>query len=251
MKKPKVWVSPGIVVIYGAALDVEEHKHNAIQIVWSDSECTLKVGNYHAISPCVIGARVSHKLAMQSGLIVLIEPQSNLGDALSAFLQGKDCLTIEALPSLTMAENNAYLSSGFPAELLLPLWDILKLKWNGTTEHRRSRHLDHRIALLQTKLYTCFSSERMNTNRWKASEVAHDLSLSEGRFLHLFRQEMGISWRPYLLWRRLLFALALLNKGHRATDAAELSGFSDTAHLSRTFRATFGLSIRQAVSIFR
>lgn len=249
--KPKVWLSPGIVVIYGAALDVEEHKHNAIQIVWPDSECTLEVGNYYTTPPSVIGARVSHKLTMQSGLIILIEPQSDLGDALSVFLQGKDCLTIEALPPLTMVENNAYQSSDLPVDVLLPLWDILKPQWNGTTNFLRAHHLDNRIALLQTKLYTCFSGESMGTARWKASEVARDLSLSEGRFLHLFRQEMGISWRPYLLWRRLLFALSLLNKGVMATDAAALSGFSDTAHLSRTFRATFGLSIRKAVSIFR
>lgn len=249
--KPKVFLSPGIIVIYSAALDVDEHKHNAIQIVWPDSECALELKNHFVTSPVVIGAQVSHKLSMKSGLIVLAEPQSDLGDALSAYLQGKEFIAIKDLPPLSLAEDCSSQSSDFPVGLLPPLWEALNLQWNGSLIGPCTHHLDMRIARLQTKLDTCFTDECMKANNWKASEVASDLALSEGRFLHLFRQEMGISWRPYLLWRRLLSAVSLLNKGHSATHAAQVSGFSDNAHLSRTFHTTFGISIRQALLIFR
>jgi len=45
-------------------------------------------------------------------------------------------------------------------------------------------------------------------------------------------------------------AIAAIAKGASATDAAHLAGFSDSAHLSRTFRRFFGMSLRQANSIF-
>jgi len=38
---------------------------------------------------------------------------------------------------------------------------------------------------------------------------------------------------------------AILNNTS-ATEAAHLAGFSDSAHLSRTFKNTFGMTIRQA-----
>ena len=75
--------------------------------------------------------------------------------------------------------------------------------------------------------------------------LADELNLSESRFLHLFKAEMNIAWRPYLLWRRLLCAINSLQRGLSATEAAHVAGFSDSAHLSRTFRNNFGMTIRQ------
>lgn len=252
--KPKIWFSPGIVMIYGVALDVDEHKHNAIQIVWPATESMLEVGNSCVTTAAVLAAQASHKLSLKSGLTVLVEPQSDLGEALSGVLQGKEWVAIENLPPFALAENSPYLSSGFPVEMLFPLWNRLKLKMTkgALIGWSLPPHLDIRIARLQAHLNTCFiRGEGLNPKSWRAVNIATDLALSEGRFLHLFRQEMGISWRPYLLWRRLLCATELLNNGHTATAAAELSGFSDNAHLSRTFRSTFGLSIRQAVQVFQ
>ena len=68
--------------------------------------------------------------------------------------------------------------------------------------------------------------------------------------VHLFKQEMRIPWRPYLLWRRLLCAIAFMHKGGSATAAAYQAGFSDSAHLSRTFKSMFGITIRQAQASF-
>ncbi len=252
--KPKVWFSPGIVMIYGVALDVDEHKHNAIQIVWPETESMLEVGDANVTTAALLAAQAGHKLSLKSGLTVLVEPRSVLGEALSGFLQGKDWVAIEDLPPFALEENSPFLSSYFPVELLLPLRDRLKLKLTKRSFIGSSLppDLDIRIAKLQTHLNTCFiRGEGLNPKNWRAAKIAAGLSLSEGRFLHLFRQEMGVSWRPYLLWRRLLCAVELINNGHSATAAAELSGFSDNAHLSRTFRCTFGLSIRQAAQIFR
>ncbi|OUS02611.1 hypothetical protein A9Q81_08525 [Gammaproteobacteria bacterium 42_54_T18] len=117
-------------------------------------------------------------------------------------------------------------------------------------QHWGSGSLDIRIQQLLSMLDECFQAGGDLQSSWSAVDVAKQLSLSEGRFLHLFRQEMLIPWRPYLLWRRMMCAVNALISGAPATDAAHLAGFSDSAHLSRSFRSLFGMSIRQALGLF-
>lgn len=71
--------------------------------------------------------------------------------------------------------------------------------------------------------------------------LATCVHLSPGRFRHLFRTEMGISVQSYLRWRRLYTALRATTYGASLTEAAHAAGFADSAHLTRVFRATFGL----------
>lgn len=70
--------------------------------------------------------------------------------------------------------------------------------------------------------------------------LAQQVNLSSSRFAHIFSEQMGMPVRNYLLWQRLLFALSLLQKGKSITTVAYTSGFSDCAHLSRSFREVFG-----------
>lgn len=71
-----------------------------------------------------------------------------------------------------------------------------------------------------------------------AAKVA---GLSEGRFRHLFVEETGVAFRPYLLWTRLNHALALASSGVSLTEAAYAANFADSAHLTRTCRRMFGV----------
>lgn len=73
----------------------------------------------------------------------------------------------------------------------------------------------------------------------RAAEVA---CLSESRLAHLFRAELGLPFRPYVLWLRLMRAAELASLGHSLTDAAHGAGFADGAHLSRVWRRMFGIT---------
>ena len=73
------------------------------------------------------------------------------------------------------------------------------------------------------------------------AEAAAVACLSEDRFRHLFVQETGITFRPYLLWARLNLALALGFSGTAWSEAALAAGFADQAHLIRTCRRMLGL----------
>ncbi|RXR25215.1 AraC family transcriptional regulator [Sphingobium fluviale] len=73
-------------------------------------------------------------------------------------------------------------------------------------------------------------------------QVARAAGLSMGRFRHLFRAQIGMPLKSYLLWRKLQRAIESLASDNSLTRAAHIAGFADSAHLSRTFKRTFGLS---------
>ena len=72
-------------------------------------------------------------------------------------------------------------------------------------------------------------------------DAAARLGLSPGRTRHLFVERTGLSFRTFLLWLRLMRAVELFAGGTSLTEAAYAAGFSDSAHLSRTFRRMFGI----------
>ena len=66
--------------------------------------------------------------------------------------------------------------------------------------------------------------------------------LSQSRFMHVFTKSMGVPLRPYILWLRLQRACCDLMAGGSITAAAHSAGFSDAAHLTRTFRRMLGMT---------
>jgi AraC-like DNA-binding protein len=72
-------------------------------------------------------------------------------------------------------------------------------------------------------------------------DAAAVAGLSEGRFRHLFVDETGVAFRPYVLWTRLNRALELGVGGTSWTEAAHAANFADSAHLTRTCRRMYGL----------
>jgi AraC-like DNA-binding protein len=72
--------------------------------------------------------------------------------------------------------------------------------------------------------------------------IAQAVGLSEGRLVHLFKEQVGIPIRRYLLWLRLVHASGNLFENVSLTTAAHNAGFADSAHFTRTFRKMFGVT---------
>jgi AraC-like DNA-binding protein len=73
--------------------------------------------------------------------------------------------------------------------------------------------------------------------------LAERINLSESRFIHVFTKQIGIPVRRYFLWRKLINAVRQIINGMDFTQAAHDAGFSDSAHLSRTFKKMFGITM--------
>lgn len=72
--------------------------------------------------------------------------------------------------------------------------------------------------------------------------IASRVGLSHSRFSHLFTSTVGGAPARYRRWRRLWIAAELLGRGERIVDAALEAGFSDSAHLTRTFVEMLGIT---------
>lgn len=76
----------------------------------------------------------------------------------------------------------------------------------------------------------------------RSRELARVACLSEDRFLHLFKEQLGITLRHYIIHQRLLRATSDILTGASVTRAALDAGFADSAHFSRRFFALAGFS---------
>jgi AraC family transcriptional regulator len=77
--------------------------------------------------------------------------------------------------------------------------------------------------------------------RLSLEQVAATVYLSPSRFQHLFKQQVGLPFRRYMLWRKVTRAMIAIARKGTLTAAAQLSDFADAAHLTRTFHQMFGL----------
>lgn len=73
-------------------------------------------------------------------------------------------------------------------------------------------------------------------------DAAKVACISPSRLTHLFTAEVGIPFRSYILWARLKRMVSMVGDGDNLTQAAHGAGFSDSSHLTRVFRANFGLA---------
>jgi AraC-like DNA-binding protein len=98
------------------------------------------------------------------------------------------------------------------------------------------RGMDERVA----RALALLRADR--SGRLGLSAVAAQVFLSPSRFAHLFAAEVGLPFRRYLLWRKLNRAMGEFGRGATLSAAAHAAGFADSAHLTRTWRAMFGIT---------
>ena len=73
-------------------------------------------------------------------------------------------------------------------------------------------------------------------------DAASYVFLSEGRFSHLFKKQVGMSFSAYLVYQRIMAAYAEIIQGKLITEAAIEAGFSSSSHFAETNKRLFGLS---------
>lgn len=92
------------------------------------------------------------------------------------------------------------------------------------------------------KICLDYVREHLHQSSISLSDLAGCVLLSASRLSHLFKLEMGISIQQYIIWERMKAAInLLLVSSSNLTDAIYQSGFYDTAHFNRHFKAFFGL----------
>jgi AraC family transcriptional regulator len=99
-----------------------------------------------------------------------------------------------------------------------------------------SRRLDPRITRV---LATIRAADEL---RISIEDAAAMVFLSPSRFAHLFKQQVGLPFRRYILWRKLTRAMFVIGRERTIAPAAHAADFADAAHLTQTFYQMFGIA---------
>jgi AraC family transcriptional regulator len=167
---------------------------------------------------------------------LFIDPEGEPGRELQRGLFSGE--TIVSIPSPSLAGLPARLRASFESphrsdQSLIDLGRAILAKLAPGSE--RDERPEARVRRM-----SAWAVGRLDAPVSLADAAAH-VGLSTGRARHLFVEETGLPFRTYLLWRRLMRAAELFSAGSSLTDAAHDAGFSDSSHLSRTFRRMFGI----------
>lgn len=81
-----------------------------------------------------------------------------------------------------------------------------------------------------------------------AASCAEEAGLSSSRFLHLFKQETGISFRAFRAWKRARHLLHFANQDLNLAHLAQDIGYPDSTHFSHSIRRFYGLKPRAIFS---
>lgn len=220
---PTVWLWPGQALYSGPGLDLEPHSGSVWCLaVGVDGPLTVTIGTDRVVARSVlIPPRVTHHLATEGGRLVscYLDPTSDrAANCRNACRESRGELWIEHAAASTVP----------------PVDDDDALAWLDLAAPATARLVDSRITQAARWIHAEPSTSSV--------ELSARAGLSESRFLHLFRHEVGTSLRRYRLWVRLIDAGTAIGAGESLTRAAADAGFASPSHLSDTFKATFGLT---------
>lgn len=202
-----LWLAEDFALLFGKAGVTSQHAHYAHQVLLSTtSPITVHVEGKQVTDRCVlIPSMQRHAILEAPELLftVYAEPLAMSGGTLQAKVMQADA----SLPALADAIRGARAPVGL--------------------DPRVARALASVDALLASKV--------------SAKNLADNVHVSLSQLERLMGAQVGLPVRRLVLWRRLRLAIALVLEGQPLTSAAHLAGFSDSAHFSRTMRATFGV----------
>lgn len=218
---------------------IAPHSHYAIQLALGLPR-GLRVqlglhGEWQSCAAALVPSKATHTIDISGcdmSVVLFIEPETPAGKALTARLQGRlELLDTELVEAAAARLGQAWrVERNYEAVRDACMQLVQQV---SQTAHREPS--DPRVLAVVEYLRQSVDQQV------SLPELAKRVHLSPERFRHLFVEETGMPLRTYVLWRRLLHVFALLMRGDTLSAAAHAAGFADSAHLSRTARAMFGL----------
>ena len=218
---------------------VPSHAHHAIQaVIAMDGEVKISgnASDWQSGAAHIVKPDVEHSFDCNSalGAMLFVDPESTEGAWLAGSL--RDDITI--VPAARVAESAAELR-----KFLDTPYDSLEI---GALIHHCVRSLSPRPAPSRTidERVTKVIAALQDSDDLRVSldEAADRACLSPSRFAHLFKQQLGLPYSRYMLWRKLTRAMVTIASSRTLAEAAHAADFADAAHLTRTFNQMFGMA---------
>lgn len=218
------------------------HSHHAVQITLPFSEGGVRFrrpgGNWNTYTAAIVAAHQPHAFEARGEYVgmIFVEPESREGRAIHERCLGEGIASLAdgTLEREIAALTASYMGTALDPELAASARSVIaKLAATSTVPVvSLDKRIERAVELLR---------ERIGETVLLA-EIADAARLSPDRFRHLFIEETGMRFRPYVLWLRIEIALAAFAAGRSLTEASHAGGFADSAHFSRTFKRMFGIA---------
>jgi len=217
---------------------VPPHAHHAIQIVISiDGMAGIRGarGDWRCGQGIIVRPDAVHSFDARGslGAMLMLDPESSEGTWLrKALLQDITLLPDTAFASC-VAELRKFCAQPFASMAVREL--IRHCVRSLCAGEPPTRQRDPRVTAV-------LNAVRESTNlRMSVETAAAMIHLSPSRFAHLFKQQVGLPFRRYMLWRKLTRATLAIARERTITAAAQAADFADAAHVTRTFQQMFGI----------
>ncbi|MGP4104972.1 AraC family transcriptional regulator [Nonomuraea sp. KM90] len=237
---------PGLLAFTGAIGSAEPHAHAAVQVLLVlDGAVVLsdRRGHQRRAQAAIIPAGIRHELRAAPGahgLLAYLDPYSPAGRAATARVAASgdpdDVSTWRAAarPPASAAEPTALPQAAhLSAVLCSPRPSAGPSAGQGGFPAALSHALEAIPQLIDGPLLL--------------GELATRVGVSASRLGHLFAEHLHLPYPAWRRWARLLHAIEAVRGGATLTEAAHAAGFADSAHLTRTCRAMFGITPSQAL----
>ena len=227
---------PPLLATRGPGARSEKHAHHSMHFVIAcDGTLAVSAGDdkrWRRAAGVLTAPDVPHAIDASGteSLLVFLDPESEVGLALRRTLRGPARL-------LSADQRNALAAAA--AEQIMSGEGVdwcgrAVMTLGGPKAERRWLHPRVRKLLRYLRAQPVGSDLSLPT-------LAAAVDLSPSRLMHVFTESVGIPLRPYLLWVKFQRAAALIVSGVPLSETAHAAGFSDGAHMSRTFRTMFGI----------
>lgn len=217
---------------------VPAHSHHAIQIVVTiDGEAAISnaVGEWQSGRGIIVPPDIVHSFSAQGafGAMIFVDPESIEGIWLRSTIGDRITIVPESRVVATANALRSFCDKPFESmEIAALVRFAVESLCAGVPP---ARHPDPRITRVVEMI------AQSSDLRISLEQAAATIFLSPSRFQHLFKQQVGLAFRRYMLWRKVSRAMISIARERTLTAAAQNSDFADAAHLTRTFHQMFGL----------
>lgn len=223
----------------------QKHTHYALQLsIPLQGEIRLSINNsetttYRAI---LIKPTIEHQLYSEhEHLLILLNPASTIGHFWNR-ITSSSCSEIESEPvQLIRKWGVNFLANNISKKELGQNLNKTLHSYDCNCEafiHSGDERIDKAISYLNQHHERVVPLE----------EISDFCNLSSSRFIHLFKENTGLTYRRAQLWSKLMKALPLM-QNQSMTKIAHQVGFADSAHFSRTFKKNFGFSPKSLLKL--
>ena len=223
----------------GRDVDARAHDHLMIQIAISvDGPFWIKLDATRIeCRGIIVNSNISHMFESNNHetLIVLIDPSSNLGEAITqTYLDHKPYHIIDDFQLETIKKGSimTLITPDNYGDFLAQFLSIMAI------------NVTHSSSLHEVVLKTIGTIQQAREGMPTLAMLASDVGLSQSRLSHLFKEQTGYALYSYILMVKIRDVANRILRGDTITEAALAGGFDSPSHFATVCKKTLGMSMR-------